>query len=88
MPVGGSWASTAIGEPRLTNDVDIVAEFTPERLNQFLHQLPVSFYVDADEARIAIQRGRPFNAIYIPLAFKFDFFPVPIGRKGIRRTVA
>jgi hypothetical protein len=26
--VGGSWASTAFGEPRFTNDVDIPAEFT------------------------------------------------------------
>jgi len=27
--VGGSWASTAFGEPRFTNDIDIVADFTP-----------------------------------------------------------
>ncbi len=26
--VGGSWASTAFGEPRFTNDVDILAELT------------------------------------------------------------
>jgi hypothetical protein len=25
--VGGSWASTAFGEPRFTNDVDVVADF-------------------------------------------------------------
>jgi hypothetical protein len=28
--IGGSWASTAFGEPRFTNDVDILAELTPE----------------------------------------------------------
>ena len=26
--VGGSWASTAFGEPRFTNDVDILADFS------------------------------------------------------------
>jgi hypothetical protein len=26
--IGGSWASTAFGEPRFTNDVDILADFT------------------------------------------------------------
>ena len=30
--IGGSWASTAFGEPRFTNDVDILADFTPETL--------------------------------------------------------
>ena len=28
--VGGSWASTAFGEPRFTNDIDILAEFTEQ----------------------------------------------------------
>jgi hypothetical protein len=28
--IGGSWASTAFGEPRFTNDVDILADFTLE----------------------------------------------------------
>src|SRR5207302_7485828 len=38
--VGGSWASTAFGEPRFTNDVDILAEFTEENLPRFLSFLP------------------------------------------------
>jgi hypothetical protein len=29
--VDGSWASAAFGEPRFTNDVDILADFTPEK---------------------------------------------------------
>ena len=29
---GGSWASTAFGEPRFTNGVDILTDFTPENL--------------------------------------------------------
>ncbi|HEX7361752.1 MAG TPA: hypothetical protein VF283_14780 [Bryobacteraceae bacterium] len=73
--IGGSWASTAFGEPRFTNDVDILGEFTEKNLEQFLKRLPDTFYVDMDEALTAIRHGRSFNAIYMPMAFKFDFFP-------------
>ena len=49
--IGGSWASTAFGEPRFTNDVDILAEFTEASLRSFLGGLPDdTFYVDAEEA--------------------------------------
>lgn len=37
--VGGSWASTAFGEPRFTNNVDILAEFSEENLPAFLRFL-------------------------------------------------
>ncbi len=73
--IGGSWACTAFGEPRFTNDVDILAEFSHENLKQFLAELPASFYVDAEEASAAIHGGKPFNVIHMPMAFKFDFFP-------------
>ncbi len=73
--IGGSWASTAFGEPRFTNDVDILGEFTEENVEEFLDSLPNTFYVDTVEALRAILHGRSFNAIYMPIAFKFDFFP-------------
>jgi len=73
--IGGSWASTAFGEPRFTNDLDILGEFTEQNLERFLSSLPDTFYVDAEEALTAIRRGRSFNAIYLPIVFKVDFFP-------------
>jgi len=45
--IGGSWASTAFGEPRFTNDVDILAEFTAENIARFLARLPETFFADA-----------------------------------------
>ena len=72
--IGGSWASTAFGEPRFTNGVDILAEFTQENVKRFLGGLPDTFYVEAEESLEAIRRGKPFNLIYIPMAFKFDLF--------------
>ena len=88
--VGGSWASTAFGEPRFTNDVDIVADFTPESLDRFIGGLPKIFYADHEEALKAISLGRPFNVIYMPMAFKFYFFPAgafPLGFDELNRAV-
>jgi len=88
--IGGSWASTAFGEPRFTNDVDILAEFTPGTLEGFIAHLPESFYVDAEDALTAICLGRPFNVVHMPTAFKFDFFPAAafaLGREELDRAV-
>jgi hypothetical protein len=73
--IGGSLASTTFGEPRFTNGVDILADFTQENL-------------DPAEARNATHLGRPFNVIYMPMAFKFDFFPAsafPLGFEELDR---
>jgi len=89
--VGGSWASTAFGEPRFTNDIDILADFTLANLAPFLAVLPPEFLADPDEAAAAVRQGRPFNVIYMPAAFKFDFFPAhafPLGRTELDRAVS
>jgi hypothetical protein len=88
--IGGSWASTAFGEPRFTNDVDILADFTPGNVAHFLAALPEAFFADPDEILRAIRAGMPFNVIYMPMAFKFDFFPAaafPLGTQELDRAV-
>ena len=48
----GSFASTAHGEPRTTQDIDIVVDASPSELDRFVASLPKSaWYVDADAAR-------------------------------------
>jgi hypothetical protein len=88
--IGGSWASTTFGEPRFTNDMDILSELTEANLPVFLRGLPDTFYFDADEALAAIRRGGAFNVIYMPTAFKFDFFPAAgfaLGRQELDRAI-
>ena len=88
--VGGSWASTAFGEPRFTNDIDILAEFAEANLPEFLGFLPETFYVDAEEAMSAFGRGRPFNVIHMDTVLKFDLFPsrtFPLGAEELDRAV-
>ena len=74
--IGGSWASTAHGEPRATNDIDFIASFNTLALGDFLDALGPEFYFDAVTAREAIAHGRPFNVIHQTWSYKFDFFPV------------
>jgi hypothetical protein len=47
----GSVASAAYGEPRLTLDIDVVAELFPGRLPQFLSHFPDPEYYCSREAR-------------------------------------
>ena len=72
---GGSVASTTYGMPRQTNDVDLVADVHPERVNEFCEALQPAFYCDAQTVRQAIELGRSFNLIHMRGAFKFDIFP-------------
>jgi hypothetical protein len=73
--VGGSVASGSYGLPRQTNDIDIVADFSGADVPAFCESLQNEFYIDATVASAAIQASRPFNAIHLKEAFKFDFFP-------------
>lgn len=76
--VGGSWASTAFGEPRLTKDVGIPADFTHISLHLFLSKLPPANDADPDDALAALRLGRRFRAIHMPEVFKFDLFPASV----------
>jgi hypothetical protein len=48
--IGGSVASIIHGEPRLTNDIDLVADIREEQVPQLVAALEGDFYVD-DRAR-------------------------------------
>lgn len=72
--VGGSLASSIYGEPRATNDVDIVADLREEHVEPFAKVLGDDFYVDVDMIRDAIARRASFNVIHQPSIFKLDVF--------------
>ena len=55
--VVGSFASMVHGEPRTTQDLDIVIDPSREALDRFLASIDMdAFYVDPDVARDALQR--------------------------------
>ena len=86
--VGGSLASSTHGLPRQTNGIDMLADLGPERVEEFCGRRGPEFYVDASEARRAVEAGRAFNVIHRGGAYKFDIFPVnndPFARSEIQR---
>ncbi|MBK5224777.1 MAG: hypothetical protein JJE52_18265 [Acidimicrobiia bacterium] len=99
--VTGSVAATHHGEPRLTQDIDIVVDPTPEALEQFLSLLDRErFYVD--DARRALRDRSQFNVLDLSTGWKVDLIisknrpfsitelerRIPIDILGVRTFVA
>ena len=58
--IGGSWASTAFGEPRFANNVDILANFTVENVDRLLSALPKTFYAEIGGGEECASPGKAF----------------------------
>jgi hypothetical protein len=74
--VGGSLASSLQGEPRATNDIDIVLELPIGRIAHLVTALGADFEVDTDMLRDALLHGRSSNIFYLPSVLKVDLFAV------------
>ena len=74
--VGGGIASINYGEPRLTNDADVVIRIMPFDISQFVKALENDFVVSADAVQDALARRYAFNVIHTETAFKIDFYPM------------
>ena len=73
--IGGSHATMAYGEARLTNDIDVVVDLDPARWRALSAAFPESdYYVSEDGARTALARGGTFNVIHPDSGLKIDFF--------------
>jgi len=71
--VTGSVASMAYGEPRLTNDIDIVADLGAEHVPQMARHFPApEFYFDEEMAGRAVKRRHQFNVIHPSSGLKAD----------------
>ena len=74
--VGGSFASSVHGVARPTQDLDLIAAISPDRIQDFAAAFQRDFYVDAESIRSAIQLRRSFNLIHLATGLKIDVFPV------------
>ncbi len=74
--IGGSVASSIHGIPRMTNDVDLVADIKWNQVDAFADALRPDFYADEDLMKSAVRLGRSFNLIHLKSAYKFDIFPL------------
>jgi hypothetical protein len=76
--ITGAVASIIYGEPRLTNDIDLVINMNPEEVESFSSAFPIEdFYCPPQEViRLEIarsQRGH-FNLIHHATGFKADIY--------------
>jgi len=87
--VTGSFASSAHGVPRSTNDIDIVIAAEPQQLRALLAQFPESEFATSQEAAFEALRYRSqFNIIDFDTLWKIDFIfrqPTPFDASRFQR---
>lgn len=73
--IAGSFASATHGQPRTTQDLDVVIDpLDPKALETLLSSLtPDRYYVDPDAARDAFVRRSMFNVVDQTTGWKADF---------------
>jgi hypothetical protein len=84
----GSLGSSLYGQPRSTQDADVVIEPTPEQLERFVQLLGDEYYVSLDAARDAMRRHSMVNIIDFASGYKADLiFPKdrPFDREQFER---
>jgi hypothetical protein len=74
--VGGSVASSLQGEPRATNDIDVVLELPIGRIADLVARLGDDFEVDVAMLREALLHTGSCNIFYLPTVMKVDLFAV------------
>ena len=71
--ITGSMASIAQGEPRYTNDIDVVADVPVSAVASLLEAFPApEFYLSESAIRKAIAQRHQFNVIHISTGLKVD----------------
>lgn len=69
----GSMASIVYGEPRFTNDVDVLVDLPPDRVDAVCREFPPpDYYVSAEAVREAIAKRHQFNILHMPSGLKVD----------------
>lgn len=72
--VVGSWGSSIYGEPRFTNDIDIIVEFPEALIPSFCAAFPApEFYWNEPAIRDAVRSAFQFNLLHPETGNKIDF---------------
>jgi hypothetical protein len=74
--IGGSVASALHGEPRATNDIDVIVSLPVGFSRRLADSLGSDFEVDSEMLRIALLRASCANVFYLPSFTKVDLFGV------------
>ena len=86
--VGGSVASSVLGEPRSTADADILVQLLPVHVGPLVAAFEKEFYVSESAALEAVSRAGSFNLIHLQTMHKLDVFvagDTELDREQLRR---
>jgi hypothetical protein len=72
--LGGSLASSMVGEPRSTMDIDMAVRMGLDHVDQLVAAVIDRYYVSADMVREAVIRKSSFNILHYESALKVDIF--------------
>ncbi|MGH8924287.1 MAG: hypothetical protein ACRDWA_06585 [Acidimicrobiia bacterium] len=72
--LGGSLASSLLGEPRSTNDVDLAVALLVQPINELVQTLAGEFYIEESSVREAVRHRTSFNVIHLGSMLKADIF--------------
>ena len=72
--LGGSLASSLVGEPRSTIDVDVAVVMELPDVDALVEAVEGDYYVSAEMARDAVERHSSFNLIHFESGMKIDLF--------------
>lgn len=88
--VTGSMATIFFGEPRFTNDIDIVVDLPTSRIAELCAAFPApDFYLSEDAVHRAVSRRGQFNIIHPASGLKVDIMvpaDSPFNRSRFSRT--
>ena len=86
--VGGSIASSIYGEPRATQDIDMVAVLKNHQIQALIANTQNAFYIEEEDVIRAVSRHSSFNVIHLETMIKVDIFvsgSEAIDREEMRR---
>lgn len=89
--VTGSTATIFFGEPRFTNDIDVVLQLELAKVEQFCGKFPATdYYLSEPAVREAVQRRSQFNIIHPTSGLKVDVMipdDTPFNQSRLARVV-
>jgi hypothetical protein len=68
----GSFAMAYYGQPRMTRDLDLVVALTERDVDRVATALSPDFYIDRDDALLAVQAERLFNLLHNESGIKVE----------------
>ena len=72
--LGGSLASSIVGEPRSTVDIDLAVELATTEVAALIEEVRHDYYVSEPAVRSAVDRHASFNLLHFDSGTKIDCF--------------